>query len=164
MVTSQQSRWTKGLGAKALALVALVATAGVAIAQESNFGDIVLTADPPTATVEGSTTGFHALSRIASRDRHGRICMGFADTTPDHIMTLEDSFSTLTVQVDSGGSDTTLLIQGPNDGLIRCGEDISRRNPDAKIQDTDWAAGTYRIWVGSHHQGQRYNYTLTVSP
>lgn len=164
MVTSQQSRWTKGLGAKALALVALVATAGVAIAQASNFGDIALTANHPTARVNGSTTGFQALSRIASRDRHGRICMGFADTTPDHIMTLEDNLSTLTVQVDSGGSDTTLLIQGPNDGTIRCGEDTSRRNPDARVQDTDWAAGTYRIWVGSHHQGQQYPYSLNVSP
>jgi hypothetical protein len=25
-------------------------------------------------------------------------------------------------------------------------------------------AGTYQIWVGAHHQGQRHSYSLTVGP
>jgi hypothetical protein len=32
------------------------------------------------------------------------------------------------------------------------------------VQDQGWSAGTYRIWVGSHIQGQRYDYSLTVGP
>ncbi|HIK45311.1 MAG TPA: hypothetical protein IGR64_10550 [Leptolyngbyaceae cyanobacterium M65_K2018_010] len=79
-------------------------------------------------------------------------------------MTLQEDFAQLTIRVDSGGNDTTLLIQGPTDNLIRCGEDTDRRNPDAQVQGQNWSAGIYRIWVGSHHQGQRYSYTLIVGP
>jgi hypothetical protein len=116
------------------------------------------------AQVEGSTNGIFALSSIAGRDRRGNICVGFADSNPNHIMELQQGFDSLTLQINSGGNDTTLLVQGPDDSTIRCGEDTDRRNPDAQIQDQDWAAGTYRIWVGSHNQGQRYSYSLSVMP
>jgi hypothetical protein len=79
-------------------------------------------------------------------------------------MVLQQDFASLTLQVNSGSNDTNLLIQGPDDGTVRCGEDTDRRNPDARIQAQNWSAGTYRIWVGAHDQGQRYNYTLSVSP
>jgi hypothetical protein len=132
------------------------------IAQTSNFGEFTLTANQPTATANGMTNGVAALSDIAARDRHGRICVGFADTSPDYIMRLEQDFANLTVQVNSGGNDTTLLVQGPEDNTIRCGSDTDRRNLDAHLHDEGWAAGTYRIWVGSHNQGQRYDYSLIV--
>jgi hypothetical protein len=74
---------------------------------------------------------------------------------------LENDFSSLTLTVDSG-EDTTLLIQGPDDNTIRCGQDISRSNPDAEISDDNWSAGTYRVWVGTHNQGERFSYTLTA--
>jgi hypothetical protein len=143
-------------------LVGLLGAAPV-IAQTSNVGEFTLTANQPTATVNGMTNGVTALSDIAARDRHGRICVGFANTTPDHIMRLEQDFANVTVQVDSGGNDTTLLIQGPEDNIIRCGSDTDRRNLDAQIQDEGWSTGTYLIWVGSHNQGQRYDYSLTVN-
>jgi hypothetical protein len=80
---------------------------------------------------------------------------------PDHILTLQSDFPSLTITVDSG-EDTTLLVQGPNDNSIRCGQDISRSNLDAQVVDSNWQAGTYRIWVGAHEQGQRFSYSLTV--
>ncbi|NER83233.1 MAG: hypothetical protein F6K42_27510, partial [Leptolyngbya sp. SIO1D8] len=59
--------------------------------------------------------------------------------------------------------DTTLLIQGPNDNTVHCGQDISRRDLDAEITYQGLTAGTYRVWVGAHDQGGRFDYTLTVT-
>ncbi|WP_026072901.1 hypothetical protein [Nodosilinea nodulosa] len=134
------------------------------LAQQANFESFTLSEAAPTANVSGSTNAIFALSSIAGRDRNGNICTGFADTNPDHIMVLSQDIASLTLRVNSNGNDTSLLVQGPNDDTVRCGEDIDRRNPDALIQDQGWAAGTYRIWVGSHSQGQRYSYSLSVSP
>ena len=151
---------------RAIALGLLLGLMGAlpALAQEANFDSFSLTGDGPTASVRGFTNGIFALSNVAGRDRRGAVCTGFADSNPDHIMVLQQDFAALTLQVNSGGNDTSLLIQGPNDSTVRCGEDTGRRNPDAQVQDQGWSAGTYRIWVGSHNQGQRYNYSLTVTP
>lgn len=139
-------------------------TALPTLAQQVNFESFTLSEAVPTADVSGFTNGISALSNLAGRDRNGNICTGFADTNPDHIMVLQQDFPSLTLQVDSGGNDTSLMVQGPSDGTVRCGEDIDRRNPDAIIQDSSWSAGTYRIWVGSHNQGQRYSYSLSTRP
>jgi hypothetical protein len=133
------------------------------MAQAANFDGLVVSPSQSTATASGFTAGFYAISNIANRDHQGNVCVGFADINPDHILTLEQDVTALTVEVNSGGNDTTLLIQGPGDSMVRCGEDIDRSNPDARIADDNWAAGTYRIWVGAHHQGQRYNYSIHVT-
>lgn len=133
------------------------------MAQSANFDGIQLSAYPPSVTsVDGRTVGSYALSNIASNDANGNLCTGYADTNPDHILSLEGNFPSLTVTVDSG-QDTTLLIQGPDDNTVRCGQDISRRDLDAMVTGEDWGAGTYRIWVGAHGQGERFSYTLTVT-
>lgn len=151
------------LGTSLAGLVGVIGL-GPALAQSANFATLVLSQNSASASADGFTAGFFAMSNIASRDRHGNVCVGFADTNPDHILTLEQDFSNLTIQVNSGGNDTTLLIQGPNEGTVRCGEDTTRTNPDARVADDNWSAGTYRIWVGAHHQGQRYNYSVNVTP
>jgi hypothetical protein len=146
--------------------LALLATLGVApvLAQSANFDSMTLSSgfSPADGTVRGYTQGSFSLSSIANRDRSNNLCVGFADTTPDHILVLQQNFSQLTLQVNSGGGDTTLLVQGPNDGTVRCGDDTSRTNTDASIQDTGWQAGTYRVWVGAFESGVRHDYTLTV--
>ena len=136
-----------------------------ALAQAANFESLTLSANflPSDARVRGSTAGFFSLSNIVSRDRRGNLCLGFADSNPDHILVLQQDFPSLTLQVDSGGNDTTLLVQGPTDNAIRCGSITDRRNPDARIQDINWPAGAYRIWVGTFNQGERLDYVLTVS-
>jgi hypothetical protein len=131
-------------------------------AQSANFEGITLSAYPfAEAKVDGSIVGSFSLSNIAASDNAGNLCAGFAGTTPNHILTLESDFPSLTVTVDSG-ADTTLLIQGPDDNTVSCGQDISRSNLDAQIASDDLKAGIYRIWVGAHDQGQRLSYTLTV--
>jgi len=112
MVISRWYSWIQNHWPKVILLAGLLSMGGIAIAQEANFDPLNLSDDDTTATANGTTTGIYALSNIASRDRRSHVCMGFADATPDHIMTLEDSFSRLTVQVNSGGNDTALLIQG----------------------------------------------------
>ncbi len=151
-------------GFPAFILLALGGFGSAALAQTANFAPITLSNSQPTATVTGTTAGIFALANVAMRDHQGTICTGFADTNPDHILTLQEPMARLTIQVNSGGNDTTLLLQGPNDAMVRCGEDISRRDPDAQIQAQDLPAGTYRLWVGSHNQGQRLNYSLLVGP
>ncbi|WP_204138194.1 hypothetical protein [Halomicronema sp. CCY15110] len=146
----------------ALSGLALLASLSPVLAQTANSESITLATYPPaTASVSGNIVGSFSLANIASNDQQGNLCAGFADANPDHILTLQSDFPTLTITVDSG-EDTTLLVQGPDDNSIYCGQDISRSNLDAQVTDTNWQAGTYRIWVGAHEQGQRFSYSLTV--
>ncbi|MEH2194630.1 MAG: hypothetical protein V7K98_18575 [Nostoc sp.] len=138
-------------------------TATPVIAQTANFATLNLSANfnPAQGTVQGFTGGSYSLSAISNRDRDQKACIGFADPNPDHIMVLEKDFSQLTIQVDSGGSDTTLMIQGPDQTTIRCGDDTGK-SKDASVSDRNWKSGTYRIWVGTFNPGVKHDYTLTV--
>ncbi|MFE4106836.1 hypothetical protein [Almyronema epifaneia] len=151
---------------RSLALAAFVLLGSLpALAQTALFDNLVLPAELPNEapSAEGFTAGFYSLANIVSRDSDGNFCLGFADSTPDHILVLEQDLAELTLQVDSGGQATTLLVQGPDDNTIRCASG-TRRQPDAVLQDTDWLAGSYRVWVGAFEQGNRYDYVLTARP
>ncbi|MEH2312978.1 hypothetical protein [Nostoc sp.] len=138
-------------------------TATPVIAETANFGTFNLSTnfDPAQGRVQGFTGGSYSLSAISNRDRDQKACIGFADPTPDHIMVLEKDFSQLTIQVDSNNNDTTLLIQGPDQTTIRCGDDTGK-SKDASVSDRKWKSGTYRIWVGTFNPGVKRDYTLTV--
>ncbi len=134
------------------------------LATGGNFPGLTLSGSVPSGTsVAGRTAGSFALGNIARSDRAGLPCVGFADADPDHIIVLETAMPSLTLRVDSG-RDTTLLVQGPDTATVRCGQDISRSNLDAEVSDRNWPAGTYRVWVGAHGQGQRFSYTLHATP
>lgn len=145
-----------------LALFAAVIATPV-IAETPNFGTFSLSPgfEPAKGTVTGFTGGSYSLSAISNRDRDKNACIGFADPKPDHIMVLEKNFDKLTITVNSGGSDTTLLIQGPDENTIRCGDDTGK-NKDASIVDKGWKKGLYHVWVGTFNPGVKRNYTLTV--
>lgn len=129
-------------------------------AQTANFGSIEVAPGFGLQRAQGYTQGSFSLASIANRDPAGNLCVGFADTAPDHVLVLQGSLPNLSLQVSSEG-DTTLLVRGPGNS-IRCGDDISRTNPNAAVQDSSWQAGEYRIWVGSFEADTRINYTLTV--
>ncbi|MEC4983605.1 MAG: hypothetical protein SAJ37_00270 [Oscillatoria sp. PMC 1068.18] len=133
-----------------------------AIAQAANFDQLILAASSgsDSRSVTGHTGGSYLLSAIANRDRQNNPCVGFAAPTPDHTMTLEKDFSKLKVQVNTGGKDTTLVIQAP-DNTVLCGDDTGS-NKDASIEATNWKKGTYKIWVGSFEPSKRWNYTLSA--
>jgi hypothetical protein len=138
-------------------------TATPVIAETANFGTFNLSTNlnSAQATVQGFTGGSYSLSAISNRDREQKACIGFADPNPDHIMVLEKDFSQLTIQVDSNNNDTTLLIQGPDQKTIRCGDDTGKIK-DASVSDRNWKSGTYRIWVGTFNSGVKRDYTLKV--
>jgi len=138
-------------------------TATPVIAETANFGTFNLSTNfnPAQGTVQGFTRGSYSLSAISNRDRDQKACIGFADPNPDHIMVLEKDFPQMTIQVDSNGNDTTLLIQGPDLTTIRCGDDTGK-SKDASISDRNWKRGTYRIWVGTFNPGAKRDYTLQV--
>ncbi|MEG3919431.1 hypothetical protein QUA07_09835 [Microcoleus sp. T3_A4] len=158
MLFNQRANFKNGA---LLAAIAAIAALPV-LAETANFGTLTLSRGfaAPTAVLRGSTGGSYSLSVIANADRHKNKCLGFATPTPDHIIVLQENFSKLTLQVHSGGKDTTLLVQGPGNA-VRCGDDIGQ-NKDAGILDSDWQAGSYRIWVGTVEPGVKSNYTVSV--
>jgi hypothetical protein len=133
------------------------------IAQTANFGTLKLSPgfSPAQGVVEGYTGGSYSLSAISNRDRDKKACIGFADPKPDHILILEKDFPRLKLLVNSGGNDTTLLIKGPDDTTIRCGDDTGK-SKDASIEDKDFKSGTYQVWVGTFNSGAKHKYRLTV--
>ncbi len=155
----------KGLAVAIISLpiaVPIVISPYTAIAQESNFGKLVISAEKPSGRLTGTTGGSSSLAAIiGNSDRHNHKCLGFGDPKPDHLLILNQNFSSLSLRVRSG-IDTTLVVQGADD-TIRCGDDTST-SKDASLTDTDWKAGTYKIWVGTSNPGIKKNYTLIVQP
>lgn len=145
----------------ALKLTGLVLPLALAAAAQA-AGEMSLALGFTSTQATGETVGSYGLSNIASRDSSGEFCLGYANRTPDHVLTLEQDFSELTITVDSGGADTTLLIQGPNNSTVRCNDNASRQNSDAQIQDT-FTKGTYSVWVGSFEPEGRHRYALKVT-
>jgi hypothetical protein len=144
--------------AVSLALLTTLITAPVR-AEGSNFGDFTLDAQTKIAVVTGSTGGATSLPAIvANADRQGRPCLGFADPKPDHVMKLPKAASKLSLQVDSGGGSSTLVIVGP-DGTVRCSGGSKK---DALLEEANWQAGSYQVWVGSMTPGKKRNYRLVV--
>lgn len=143
---------------------ALCLMATAVAGQGANFGSLTLGAGRTSGVLSGTTGGGVSLPAIVSNsDRHNNKCLGFGDNQPDHLLVLEQNFPNLRLRVNSGGADTTLVVQGP-EGVVRCGDDTSASNKDASLNDTDWKAGTYRIWVGTGTPGLRRDYTLNIRP
>lgn len=144
----QVTAWITGL---------LLFTATPIVAQ-TTFKTLTLNQETTSGTLMGSTGGTTSLPAIVGdRDRKNQKCLGFGDPSPDHTLVLQKPVSTLTLRVDSGGSETTLLISGP--GGVRCASGAGR---DARLQDTGWQPGTYQIWVGNLEPGPSRDYRLTV--
>ena len=144
-----------------LIITSSVVSATVALAQTANFDGFTLDGTKKTASVGGSTGGSVSIPAIiGSSDRSGNKCLGFGDSKPDHLMTLTQGVTKLTLKVNSGGRDTTIVIQGP-EGELRCGDDTGSKK-DASFSGNNWSAGTYKIWVGSMAPGDRGNYRLSA--
>jgi hypothetical protein len=142
-------------------LAGLVAFSAISVeAQPANFGTLTLNAQTTSGVLAGSTGGSTSLPAIVSnRDGNNNKCLGFADPKPDHILVLQQPFSQLKLSINNGGNNTTIVTSGPNN-TIRCSSDSDSK--DATLEDTNWQAGTYQVWVGSIESGDRHNYRLTV--
>lgn len=145
----------------AIATTLILTSATLTLAQTANFDGFTLDSTKKTASVGGSTGGSVSIPAITGgSDRSGNKCLGFGDSKPDHLMTLTQDITKLNLKVNSGGRDTTIVIQGP-EGELRCGDDTGSKK-DASFSGTNWSAGTYKIWVGSMAPGDRGNYRLSA--
>lgn len=146
-----------------IAIVVIAIPFVPALGQNNRFShlNLALGFDRATAIVMGYTGGSYSLSSIANQDSHGNPCIGYGDPEPDHSMVLENDFPKLTIQINSDSKDTTLIVRGPERENIRCSfaDDQSR---DAFVDDMDWQAGKYEIWVGSMKPNQHSPYRLSV--
>ncbi|MGB3766093.1 MAG: hypothetical protein WA947_06000 [Phormidesmis sp.] len=157
-------RWVKSAGLAGG--VGFAASVGFWISSEA-IAPAVVSAKDNSATLtaqgvqfEGTTGGDYNLMRLAGRDRRRRLCLGYGDEAPDHVLVLPEAVERLSVSVMSDG-DTTLLIDGPKG--IDCDDNARRGSRDAAVKDANWPAGTYRIWVGAFERGDRIDYKLSVS-
>lgn len=130
------------------------------IAQSDNFRSLTLDNQTRSGMMMGSTGGRTSLPAVVSNnDRQNQRCLGFGDPSPDHTLVLKRPFSSLSLRVDSGGGDTTLLISGP--GGVRCA-DSGESGGDVRVQQEGWEAGTYQIWVGTVTPNMNRDYRLIV--
>lgn len=115
--------------------------------------------EPDPLLLRGVSGGEAAAAAIAGRsETETGLCFGYVNESPDHVVTLENYFNYLDIQVRSNG-DTMLVIQGP--GGIWCNDDTSvTRNPRIAGQ---WLPGQYRIWVGSAEANRYFPYQLRLS-
>ena len=142
--------------AAAIALLSVFPTR----AEDSHFGQLTF---PGVTSGEGRTGGSTSLPALfGNRDRDNNLCLGFGDPIPDYILDLEEDVSQLSLQVNIGGRDTTLLVESPDQSLY-CADD-TELGPDAGMTRSGWKAGQYRIWVGTSEPGMSWNYTLSVQP
>jgi hypothetical protein len=171
--TMRASTWSQRLAIAALPIGLIVAlgTPGAGqraqAADPSNFGVITLSdANPLPNTRPGRTGGSYSLAALANRDRDNNTCLGYGDSRPDYILVLPKDLDRLQLQVDSGGRDTTLVVEGP-DGF-RCSDDGpapsagAAPSADAQLSNNKWKAGRYRIWIGTVNPADSQNYRLIV--
>lgn len=137
--------------------------AGVSIGKANGSQDPILALGSQGTEIvaTGITGGAYSLASIANRDRNGNPCMGYSNPQPDRILSLQQDYQSLSIEVDSNGRDTTLFIQSQENNDIRCAFG-KNQNRDAKILDRNWSAGTYYVWVGSMNPNQRSPYRLSV--
>lgn len=142
------------------ALVGIAASLGIAapsfaqsaIALGRNFRS-----DP--AILRGNTGGNVSLASLAGIADN---CRGFANTAPNHTITLNETFPLLDLLVyTSNVNDApTMLVKGPNGIVICANDELGGRYPQANRR---FPKGTYQVWVGSKNVNQSFPYTLSLS-
>lgn len=110
---------------------------------------------PDPMTLSGSAGGPVDASVHGTTPLGG--CAGFIPNQPQHTITLSQPFEWLSLGVTASG-DTTLVIQGPIGWW--CNDDDVGLNPGMSGQ---WAAGTYRVFVGTYDRGPAAPYQMAIS-
>lgn len=136
---------------------------GIAIANVSLFGEINLSPGFEHTTKNGFTGGTVSFTEKFNRDGEGNLCVGYGDVTPDYILVVSEDLPQLTLEVDSGGNDTTIIVQDRDRDILYCGDDNELNNsPDPRLSYDNFPAGTYQVWIGSFDPNQRWNYNFSA--
>ena len=161
--TSIPQRCSNFVLRRMMPVVAIAAIAYPAVAQRAaNFGVITLSSSSQAqGQTRGHTQGSVPLASITRQDSQGNMCVGFAESEPDHVLRANQNLGAIAVRVDSNGGDTTLLVQAAN-GTTWCGDDAAG-STDARVQINNLSSGDYHVWVGSFDPGVRYQYRLHIN-
>lgn len=172
---SKASRERGGMAAWAVAAVTALAASGCCFGGTSVAPTPVGTAPvpvvPAVAPASGApitlATGFAPDPHVATGVAGGTIdagalnpeCAGYVANAqqPTHLLVLGAAFPSLTI-VAHADDDSTILVQKP-DGTWMCNDDFV--GLDAGVSGA-FAAGTYRVWVGSYSESAGMPYTLTI--
>jgi len=144
-------------------MVVLLAIASASSAQSTISLNRYFRNDP--AKLSGEEGGGQI--SLASIAQGADNCRGFAKTTPNHIITLNESFLLLDFLIEPKNINArpTLLIQGPK-GISVCADSESNgRFPQVSLQRPNGLLpkGVYQVWVGSRTSNQSFAYTLKLS-
>jgi hypothetical protein len=91
----------------------------------------------------------------------GAGCLGNIPESPQHVLNVSGALPNLTIMVNGGSSDTTLVVHLP-DGSYRCNDDTDGLNP---VVVGPVGAGTVEVFVGSYsHDSTAAAYTIGFSP
>ncbi|WP_071517259.1 hypothetical protein [Geitlerinema sp. PCC 9228] len=137
--------------------------------EQANFATLRLSPgfSPQAGTAMGETGGHVSMLSITNQDAQGNLCLGYTAyrDMPDYLLILEADFDRLSIGVEGRGSDTTLMVSGPQggDSVVRC-DDNSGEGDNPLVEDSSWPAGEYAIWVGAKEANQRHSYKLVVEP
>jgi len=136
-----------------------LAIAAPSIAQNVQYMSLSRGFRDDPATMKGTAGGGASLASIAGITDN---CRGFANTAPNHTVTLTDNFPALDLLVrpDNINDDPTLLIKGANGDIFCDDDDGGGRRPQINSR---LAKGSYQIWVGSKAPNQSFNYSLSLS-
>jgi hypothetical protein len=137
-----------------IAMGAVLLCASIAHAQPSNFGTVTLQAGfmPDPHQTGGTSGGANSASQLNSS------CRGWISATPDHIVVLRTPFRFIRMFADRPGHHAG--DQSMANGQTWCNDDTYGTNPSV---EGSFAAGTYRVWVGSYRQGENARYTLKLT-
>ena len=103
--------------------------------------------NPNPMMIDGMSGGsIQALEVVHTKETTTGYCNGLVDQQPNHILTLNNFFEFLKIEVESS-TDTTILVQGPGGGW--CNDDYNNDDPALEGQ---WQRGKYKIWVGSYDE------------
>ncbi|MBN1947790.1 MAG: hypothetical protein JW797_19140 [Bradymonadales bacterium] len=127
------------------------------LADDNLRGALVLSPgfEPDPQVVAGQAGGDHRLSDLGGQATQA--CGGFAGSSAGHTLILGEDFSYLRLEVSSDGN-TTLAMEGPQGWT--CNDDAVGENPRL---EGPFAAGTYRIWVGTHYPDSSCAYSLSIT-
>ena len=143
-----------------LAAMSLAGIAATASAQNTslraNYGEITLesgfTPDPRVISLRAGGD--------ISAQRAGSGCTGYITNAPDVRLHYEAGSLPLIISVDAG-SDTTLVVNGP-DGSFYCDDDSGEgTNPSVRLNSPE--SGRYEIWVGTYRSGNSQPARLHIS-
>jgi hypothetical protein len=146
--------------ARLILAAATLATTTTALAQDTslraNYGEIELEAG---FTPDPRVISLRAGGNISAQ-RAGSGCRGFITDAPDVRLHYDAGSFPLIISVDAG-SDTTLVVNGP-DGSFYCDDDSGQgSNPSVRLNNPQ--AGRYEIWVGTYSSGNSQPARLHIS-